>query len=116
MATVNRCAEEVNWCLQRGDTAVFGFDILNTDKTPATIAGFSYTLTVNSSPAPVGGTPPAEFSAVGAVSGNTVSINLTPSEADRVGVFFYDLQETDTGGLITTVAKGQIEWQQDITK
>ena len=114
--TINRCAAAVNWCLQRGDTQPFGFDILNADGTAATIAGFSYSFTVNSSPVPVGAVPAAEFTVAGAISGNTVSINLSPAEADRLGVFFYDLQETDGGGLIRTVAKGQIEWQQDITK
>jgi len=114
--TLNRCAAEVNLCLQRGDTAPFGFDILNADGTAATIAGFSYSFTVNSDPVPVGGTPAAEFTVAGAVSSNTVSINLSASEADRLGTFFYDLQETDLGGLVRTVAKGQLEWQQDITK
>ena len=114
--TLNRCAAEVNLCLQRGDTQAFGFDIMNADGTAATIAGFSYAFTVNSSPVPVGGVPAAEFVVAGAISSNTVSINLSAAEADRLGVFFYDLQETDLAGGIRTVAKGQLEWQQDITK
>jgi hypothetical protein len=114
--TLNRCAVEVDLCLQRGDTQPFGFDILNEDGTPATIAGFTYVFTVNTSPVPVGGTPAATFSATGTISGNTVSINLSPAEADQLGTLYYDLQETDLSGLIRTVAKGKVEWQQDISK
>jgi len=113
---LNRCAAEVNLCLQRGDTQAFGFTILNPDGTAATIAGFSYVFTVNSSPAPVGAVPAPTFSVAGVISGNTVSINLSPTEADQLGTLFYDLQETDLSGGIRTVAKGEVEWQQDISK
>ncbi len=114
--TLNRCAAEVNLCLQRGDTQPFGFTILNEDGTAATIAGFTYVFTVNTDPAPVGATPAPTFSAAGTISGNIVSINLSALEADQLGTLFYDLQETDLSGGIATVAKGQVEWQQDITK
>jgi len=113
--TLNRCAAEVNLCLQRGDTQPFGFDIMNPDGTAATIAGFSYVFTVNTNPVPTDITDQV-FQVAGAISGNTVSINLSPVEADQLGVLFYDLEETDLGGLIRTVAKGQVEWQQDISK
>lgn len=114
--TLNRCAAEVNLCLQRGDTAPFGFNIQNTDGTPATITGFTYKFTVSTTPVPDGGTPPPEFTLAGSVSGSTVTISPAVGDVDRVGVFFFDLEETDGAGKIQTVAKGKVEWRQDISK
>lgn len=117
MATtiLNRCAAAINLCLQRGDTQPFGFNILNADGTAATIAGFSYLFTVNTESDPVDDTNEV-FSLAGVISGNTVSVTLSALQADQLGVLFYDLQETDGSGLIRTIAKGEVEWVQDITK
>ena len=113
--TLNRCAAAVDLCLQRGDTQPFGFDILNADGTAATIAGFSYVFTVNTTSEPADITDQV-FAAAGSISGNTVSVNLSTGDADQLGVLFYDLQETDGSSLIRTVAKGEVEWKQDISK
>lgn len=113
--TLNRCPEEIDLCLTRGDTQAFGFSINNPDGTPADLTGNTYLFTVDPSPSPADALGNL-FSVAGVVNANVVSINLSPLEADQLGVYFFDLQETDVGGALFTVAKGQVTWQQDITK
>lgn len=113
--TLNRCPAEINLCLTRGDTQAFGFALLDDDGTPSDLTGKSYLFTVDTNPNPTDALSNL-YSVAGVVNGNVVSINLSPAEADQLGVLFYDLEETDGSGGVFTVAKGEVEWKQDITK
>jgi len=114
--TLNRCPQEINICLTRGDTAPFGFTLLQEDGSTAyDPTGSTFVLTVNTESDPTDATNQV-FQASGSLASNVVSFNLSTGEADQLGVLFYDLQETDSGGDIFTWAKGEIEWRQDIAK
>ena len=113
--TLNRCPEAINICLTRGDTRPFGFTLVDEAGAARNLAGYSYVLTVNTESDPTD-TVNQVFSAIGSISGNDVSFNLSALEADQLGTFFYDLQETDPSTDILTIAKGEIEWRQDISK
>ena len=45
-----------------------------------------------------------------------VRFAITAAQADLLGVFFYDVQMTASGGEITTILEGSITFDQDITK
>jgi len=113
--TLNRCPEAINICLTRGDTKPFGFTLLDEDGNARDLTGHSYELTVNTESDPSDATNEV-FTVTGVVSSNTVSFNLSTSEADQLGTLFYDFQETDPSADIFTIAKGEIEWRQDINK
>ena len=41
---------------------------------------------------------------------------VTPSDVDRIGTVFFDIEILDTGGFKRTPVKGQLIFEQDITK
>jgi hypothetical protein len=112
---LDRAPQCVNICLTRGDTQPFGFELEDENNVARNLAGYSYVLTVNTESDPTTNTNEV-FNVVGSISGNVVSFNLNSSEADQLGVLFYDFQETDPSSAILTLAKGDIDWGQDITK
>ncbi len=115
MALLNLCPEEVDLCVTRGDTQAFGFAILKPDGTADDLTGNSYLFTCNSTEEPAD-TADQVFQATGTIAANVVSVVLSTAQADNLGDFFYDLQETDVAGDIFTLAKGGLEFKQDITK
>jgi hypothetical protein len=41
---------------------------------------------------------------------------VTPADVDRIGTVYFDIEIIDTGGFKRTPVKGQIIFEQDITK
>ena len=108
-----------DFCRTRADT--YPFTITFTDENGAAIdiTGFTYLLTVDPDSAPADATNNLFQNTPVVTDGpnGVITVTLTPSEADQApGVYFYDLQQTDTGGAVRTVLKGQWEVVQDITK
>ena len=113
--TLSRCPVAIDLCITRGDTAPFGFEIVDSAGSPVDLTGKSYLFTVNTLEDPPDATTQV-MQITGSVSSNVVSINMSTTEADQLGELFYDLQETDGSGAIFTLAKGKMEFKQDITK
>ena len=120
MATLlNICPVEIDLCISRGDTTPWTFTFFKDDGiTPEPITGFTYLLTVD----PLEEPPDALgnlFQLVGTVidgPNGVVQFRLTALQADNLGDFFFDLEQTDGAGDIRTVVKGAWEFKQDITK
>lgn len=119
MAILNICPPKIDLCIKRGDTTVWGFRVLQPDGvTPENITGRTYLLTVNLLEEPVP-SDPFLFQLVGTVPLGTDGIilfSLTDAQADNVGDFFYDNQQTDGAGDDRTIVEGEFEFKQDITK
>ncbi len=119
--TLNLCPKDITICVTRGDTLPFAFNVKD-DSDPAVaidITGFSFLLTVDPDPNPTDATDNV-FQLTGTITdgpNGVVQFQMTPAQADQTpGALFYDLQQTDTGGNIRTLAKGKFEFKQDVTK
>ena len=117
---LNICPDEIDLCISRGDTTPWTLTMEDdaVPPVPVPITGFSYLLTVDPSDEPVGSGNNL-FQLTGTVTdgpNGVVQFALNASQADNLGEFFYDLQQTDGAGNIRTVAKGGFEFKQDITK
>lgn len=115
----------VNICRKRGDTAPFTITITDdaTPGVPIDITGFSFLLTVD--PAQTPDSAANNLFQLGVGTGlvlsdpanGVITVELPIGDADQTpAVYFYDLQQTDTGGFIRTILEGQWEVVQDITK
>lgn len=109
-------------CWARGDSSARGFTIKDSSVSPSVpidITGFSFKLTVNSEKDPTNQTNEI-FSVVGTiVDGPNGKVSFAPSSTETnvaPGPYYYDIEQTDLGGLISTLIKGKCKIIQDITK
>ena len=107
-----------NICWGRGDSAARGFIIQNSAGVAINITGFTFRLTVNIELDPNPGTQ--LFTVVGVITdaaNGKVGFAPTSANTDQTpDKYFYDIEQTDGGGLIDTVIKGVCEIVQDISK
>ena len=120
MAVLNLCPAEVDLCFSRGDTVPWTFTIKNkTTGAVINITGFSYRLTVDPSETPSNSNKNL-FVLTGTITdapNGIVEFAMTATQADQTpDVYFFDLEQTDAGLAIRTVARGKYEFQQDISK
>lgn len=118
MAILNRCPENLEICVTRGDSDPLVFDLFDSDGTAFVATGYGYLLTVNTEPDPVDATNQI-FQVVGIVGGtgdSQVSFPVSAANNADPGFRFADIQETAPGGEVLTLAKGSYEIRQDITK
>ena len=105
-------------CWGRGDSNALGFIIQDDSGVAVNITGFTFRLTVNTDKNPAPGTE--LFSVVGAITDAlNGKIGFAPSavQTDQApGLYFYDVEQTDTGSLISTLIKGKCQIIQDISK
>ena len=119
MATLlNICPVEIDLCISRGDTTPWTFTI-KSNGAPVPITGFSYLLTVDPSDEPADAVNNL-FSLTGTITdgpNGVVEFELSAVQADQTpDVYFFDLQQTDGASKLRTIAKGEFEFKQDITK
>jgi len=117
MTTV--CTRPVDIERYRGDTTPIVVELVDADCEPIaeTILGASFRLTVSQEEWP--DTNPALFEIVGTDlddTNKTITFAFTAVEADNIGAFYYDVEMTESGGVIHTVLKGLMVFEQDITK
>lgn len=82
------------------------------------LTGASFILTVNAEEDPTV-SEEAEFTLVGVIDApltGVVEFTMSESDANRFGLFYYDIQMTDAQGYIRTMMRGPFEIHQDITK
>lgn len=101
----------------RGDTNAIEVTVEDSSGDAVDITGYSFTLSVSASSEPDGLTP--LFSVSGSIASAVAgTVTFTPSAAntDHVGSYWYDIQMTDAGGLITTILEGPFILKQDVTQ
>lgn len=104
---------------RRGDTFADRFTIKE-NAVALDITGASFLLTVNTEQEPADAVNQV-FQLTGTITdapGGKVEFAPSALEADQDPNvdFFYDIQMTDSGGAITTIAGGKYSFKQDITK
>jgi len=104
---------------RRGDTFAHVFTITDGAGAPIDITGHSFALTVDPSAAPADASANL-FAITGAIidaPAGKVSFAPDVAQADQTpGTYHYDVQMTDAGGRIRTIAAGKYKIVQDITK
>ncbi|HEU4895120.1 MAG TPA: hypothetical protein VFT85_04725 [Acidimicrobiia bacterium] len=119
MADLEICPLNRSICISRGDTVPWTFTVLNSAGNPVDITGYTFLLTVDPSDEP-GDALNNLFQLSGTLTDPTngvVQFAMSAVQADQVpGIYYWDLQMTDTAGFIRTIAKGEFEFTQDITK
>lgn len=121
MSTViSFCPVQINLCVSRADSPIIALTVNALDELgqAVTLDGtYSFIMTVDPSPAPISNANNL-FSVNGIVRANNrvtfqpTSLNLTQVPS----VYFYDVQMTTPIPSVRTVAAGQFEIQQDVTK
>lgn len=106
-------------CWGRGDSSAKGFIIQDSNSVAIDITGFTFKLTVNSEKDPVDQVN-EQFSVTGTLTDATngkVAFAPTTMDTDITpGTYFYDIEQTDTGGRISTLIVAKVLIVQDITK
>ena len=106
-------------CWGRGDSSAKGFIIQDSAGVAIDITGFTFKLTVNSDKAPPDQTD-EQFSiagVIGVAANGTVSFAPTTVDTDIApATYFYDIEQTDSGGSISTLIIAKALIVQDITK
>jgi hypothetical protein len=99
----------------RGDTKDMLL-YLKKDGIPFPMVSFAAILSVSIDSAPTEAV--YVFQSVAIVDGvlGTLTFPFTVDDVDYLGDFYYDVQVTDDLGKISTVLKGKLTFEQDITK
>lgn len=116
----NPTITSIDYCRSRGDTYAIEIQIQDSAGAAIDITGFTFLLTVDPSSEPtdaLGNIYQLSGVIVGAPTNGTVSFAPDATEAlSAPGEYFHDIQQTDAGSLVRTIAKGGWEILQDITK
>jgi hypothetical protein len=100
----------------RGDTAPIKFQITYRDD-PMDITGYTFVFSVNQLEEPEDADSP-EFFLLGTITdGPNGYVEFAPREeqVDLAGIYWYDVEMTDPGGVISTPVKGRVVFKADIT-
>lgn len=103
----------------RGDTIPDVFFVKNAAGQAIDISGYSFKLSLNPSKAPVDALAQIYQLAGTIVDGPAGKVTFAPTllqSNQAPGKYYYDVQMTDGGGLITTIALDAYTYHQDITK
>ena len=120
MAAIDQTSEASKTiCWARGDSDAKGFIIQNSAEVAIDITGFTFKLTVNSEKDPTT-IDNQQFTVVGAITDallGKVAFSPTTTNTDIApGTYFYDIEQTDGSGAISTLIIGKCVIVQDITK
>lgn len=101
----------------RGDTYADRF-LVEAEGVQADISGCSFKLTLNAQRNPTD-TSEELYQLTGVVTTPTsgvVEFAPSASQADQVGLFYYDVQMVDSNGIKRTLVKDVYVYEEDITK
>lgn len=119
MVAFNLCPPSIDLCFARGDSVRWTFSVKTDAGDAVNITGCSFLLTVDPSATPTTNVNNL-FQLTGTVvdaPNGVVRFNMTTTQANQPpGVYFYDLQMTDSVPSVRTIAKGKFTIDQDITK
>lgn len=115
----NPTITEVDYCRSRGDTFAIQIQIQDSAGAAINITGFSFLLTVDPSDEPADALANI-YQLTGVIDDAPNGlVSFAPSAPNALaapGDYFHDIQQTDAGGLLRTIAKGAWQIIQDITK
>lgn len=103
---------------KRGDTYAIELSVTDSSGTAVDISGYSFLLTVDPEKYPASSDNNL-FQLTGTITSalsGTVEFSPSAANTDAVGTYYYDIQMTDSGGLISTLDSGKFKLVQDITK
>ena len=103
---------------RRGDTVAIPFEVVDSTGAVEDITGASFKLTVNSEEFPTDISNQV-FQSIGTITdalNGLVDFPVSPTDADNLGDFYYDVQMTDASTKLATLAAGRFIMTQDITK
>lgn len=104
---------------RRGDTYADEITVKSaTTGLPINITGYAFTMTLDASKEPTSSATNL-YQVIGAIidaAAGRVEFAPTALQADRVGVFYYDIQMVDSAGRIRTIALDPYVFTQDLTK
>ena len=103
---------------RRGDTAYDVLVIKSASGNPIDITNYSFKFTLHTVEDPPDDTT-EEYQLAGVLlTPLTGRVGFSPSavQANRLGDFFYDIEQTDDAGKILTIMVGSYEFKQDYTK
>ena len=120
MAAIDKTKDTTkNICWGRGDSRPQGFTIKDSAGVVVDVTGFSFKLTVNTEKAPSDQVN-EQFSLTGVlVDATNGEISFSPSITDTditPTTYFYDIEQTDGAGKISTLIVGKCLIVQDLTK
>ncbi len=120
MAAIDKTSDATKTiCWGRGDSDAKGFIVQSSIGIAIDITGFTFKLTVNSEKDPTG-TANQKFTIVGALTdalAGKVAFSPTITDTDIAPeTYFYDIEQTDGSGKISTLLIGKCVIVQDITK
>jgi len=120
MAAIDQTKDDTKIiCWGRGDSSAKGFVIQDSNGVAIDITGFSFKLTVNSEKDPTDQVN-EQFSISGTITDATngkVAFAPTVTDTDITpGIYFYDIEQIDSGGLISTLLVAKALIVQDLTK
>ena len=120
MAAIDKTSDTTKTiCWGCGDSSAKGFIIQDSAGVAINITGFTFKLTVNSEKDPLTAAN-EKFTIVGALTdavNGKVAFSPTISDTDIApDTYFYDIEQTDGGGAISTLIIGKALIIQDITK
>lgn len=120
MASIDKTNDETKEiCWARGDSDAKGFTLKDSTGAVIDITGFSFKLTVNAEKDPTDQVQ-EQFSLTGSLPAPTTGkVSFAPLTTDTditPGKYFYDIEQTDGGGAVSTIIKGVARIIQDITK
>lgn len=112
-------AQVIDFVRRRGDTAPDKLIIKNkTTQAVTDITGFQFKMTVHSAQDPVDETTQL-YQLTGTITdavNGKVEFEPTEIQADRVGEFYFDIEQLDAAGKKLTIVVGGYEYKQDYTK
>jgi len=103
----------------RGDTAPIVIQLVDSASSPIgdAIGGATFLMTVSPEQWPTTGTPLFQVAGTSIDdTAKTVNFEISLANADNLGAFYYDVQMTDSAGVIRTILSGLMLFEQDITK
>lgn len=116
--TLDLCPIEIDLCIARGDTFPWTFTI-TVSGAAVNINGFTFLLTVDPSEEPADNTNNL-FQLTGTITdapNGVVEFEMSAVQADQTpNTYYYDLQWTDGASKLRSIAKGEFEFKQDVTK
>lgn len=108
---------------KRGDTAPDKITVTDIETGgPLDNTGYSYQLTINTSRNPdpsesIGNELVSIAGVPAGISGEVEFAWTGAGDADQEpGCYWYDIQQTDSGGLVKTIAKNSYTFHMDVTK
>lgn len=116
MATLlDRCVTGGVLCVYRGSTASLIFNLTDAAGVAFDGTGRTYLLSVDEKEEPTDALT-LKFTSAGAVATTVVTFPILTADVATVFAGFYEIRETDSGGLILTIDKGSFEIRQNIAK